>query len=137
MSDEKKKTRRQWLYDEETKNIVTAETAFDLNKMTDEAALFTKLYGCKQYLADCIASKGGKEFSDEERAEVMLDRFENLCDDKFKLTFTESGFYFKDPNAVAAKRSGGVGRSKIVQGLMDKKGFTEDEAIEFWNSISK
>ncbi len=48
---EKKKTRRQWLYDNETDNIVTKETAFDLNKMTDEAALFLKLYGCKQYLA--------------------------------------------------------------------------------------
>ena len=137
MSDtEKKKTRRQWLYDSETNNIVTTETAFELDKMTPQAELFISLYGCKQYLADCIASKGGDEFSDEERAEAMQERFGNLCSDKFKIIHTESGFYFKDPDAKPTTRTGGVGRSKVVQGLMDKHGWSEDKAINFWNSIS-
>lgn len=136
MAKDKKKTRRQWLYIEESNLLNTKEAEFDLTLITNQANMFLTLYGCKQYLADVIASKGGSEFSDKERSEAMQDRFNNLCSDKFKLIHTESGFYFKDPNAAPASRGGGVGRNKVVQGLMDKKGFTEEEAIEFWNSIS-
>jgi hypothetical protein len=130
---EDKKTRRQWLYDSEKNNMVTTETSFNLNDMTEEADLFLKLYGCKQYLADCIAAKGGSEFSDTERANAMTERFNNLCDDKFKLTHTESGFYFKDPDAVATKR-GGIKQSALYDGLIEM-GKTHEEAIEFINKI--
>ena len=132
MSEDKievtKKARRQWLVDKS--NLVTTETAFDMDEMTEDASLFLKLYGLKQYLADCIASKGGSEFSDTERADVMIERFNNLCDEKFLVVHTESGFYFKDPDAVATKR-GGIKRSDLVQGLIDSGKYTEEEALAF------
>lgn len=132
MSDNKiKKTRRQWLYDQDV--LMTKEANFPLEDMTEEADLFLKLYGCKQYLADCIANKGGTEFSDEERAEAMQDRFDNLCDDKFKLTHTESGFYFKDPDAVATKR-GGIKQSALYDYFI-ADGHTHEQAIEAINKI--
>ena len=136
MAEDKKKTRRQWLYISEADILNTKEAEFSLELITEEAALFLKLYGCKQYLADCIASKGGDEFSDKERAETMIDRFSNLCSDKFKLTLTESGFYFKDPDAVAAKR-GGIKRSDLVQGLIDSGKYTEEEALAFAIKLSQ
>jgi len=136
MAEDKKKTRRQWQYDNDTSELSTKEADFSLTGMTKEAALFLKLYGCKQYLADCIASKGGDEFSDKERAEAMTDRFDNLCSDKFKLIHTESGFYFKDPDAVATKR-GGIKRSDLVQGLIDSGKYTEEEALAFAIKLSQ
>ena len=66
----------------------------------------------------------------------MQDRFENLCSDKFKLTHTESGFYFKDPDAVATKR-GGINRSSLVQGLIEEHGFTEEKALAFAIKLSQ
>ncbi len=123
------KTRRQWLYNNDTGELSTKEKMFDLNTINPEAALFLKLYGCKQYLADCIANKGGEEFSDEERAGTMQERFANLCDDKFIIVNTESGFYFKDPNAVT-KRGGGVVVKKIYAGCIDD-GKTDAEAKAF------
>lgn len=115
---EDKKTRRRWLYDNETGIIITAETAFDLNKITGQAELFLSLYGCKQYLAHCIASKGGKEYSNEERAATMQERFSNLCSDEFKLTHTESGFHFKDPNAAETARQPSATLETIYNGLI-------------------
>ena len=129
----KKKTRRQWLYDIETDTIVTKGTSFPLTKMTPEADTFLKLYGCKQYLADCIASKGGDEFSDEERADLMTERFNNLCDDKFLITHTESGFYFKDPAAVSTKRTG-IKQSALYNGLIEM-GKSHEEALAFITKI--
>ena len=133
---EDKKTRRQWLYIEESNLLNTKEAEFDLDVITPEADLFLKLYGCKQYLADCIASKGGEEFSDKERADTMHERFDNLCSDRFKLTHTESGFYLKDPDAVATKR-GGIKRSDLVQGLIDSGKYTEEEALAFTIKLSQ
>ena len=130
MSDtEKKKARRQWLYDDGTAELSTKEGEFYLADITKEADLFLRIYGCKQYLADCIASKGGVEFSDNERYITMTERMSNLCNDKFKLTYTESGFYFKDPNATT-KRGGGVMVKKIYAGCIDD-GKTDAEAKAF------
>ncbi len=135
MSDDKvKKTRRNWLINES--DLITKETSFDMTLVTEVGNEFLKMYGAKQYLVDKIANKGGIEFSDQERSDAMQERFDNLCNDKFKLVHTEAGFYFKDPDAVPVSRGGGIGRSKVVQGLMDKHNWTEDKAIIFWNEIS-
>ena len=130
------KTRRQWVYDNETGILSTKEKMFDISEVSPEAGLFLKLYGCKQYLADVIASKGGTEYSDKERATIMQERFGNLCNDKFKLTHTESGFYFKDPDAVATKR-GGIKRTSLIEGLMEDFDMTEEEALAFAIKISQ
>ena len=124
---EDKKTRRQWLYNSETGELTTKEATFDLNLVTKEADLFMKLYGSKQYLVDGIASKGGSEYSDEERASTMQERFSRLCNDKFKLTYTENGFSFKDPDAVATKRENSVGIETLYNGLV-KDGMEPEEA---------
>ena len=137
MSEDKtKKTRRQWLLSDDSTVLKTAEGSFDTDELTAEGQQFIMLYGCKQYLADSVASKGGVEYTDAERLDTMQDRFDNLCSDKFVIVKTEAGFYFRDPDATPVSRGGGVGRSKVVQGLMDKHGWSEDKAILFWNEIS-
>ncbi len=131
---EKKKTRRQWLYDEDTGDLTTNEATFNMAEITTESDLFLRLYGCKQYLADKIASKGGEEFSDSERADAMQERFSNLTSDKFKLVHTESGFYFKDPNATT-KRGGGVMVKKIYDACI-AEGKSDDEARDFVKTVT-
>ena len=134
-NDKTKKARRQWLYYNESNELKTKEIGFNLDQLTLDAKLFLRLYGCKQYLADCIASKGGIEFSDKERADTMQERFVNLCDEKFKITHTEAGFYFRDPDAVATKRGSGVIVLKIYNAcLLDGK--TADEAKAFVLSVT-
>ncbi len=137
MSEDKikvtKKIRRQWLFDAETNNIVTIETAFDLNLVTPEGKLFLQLYGFKQYEADIISAMGGTEFSDAERADKMNERYDDLCDKKFKIVHTEAGFYFKDPDAVAAKR-GGIKQSALYDYFIEQ-GHSHEEATAAINKI--
>jgi len=132
MSEDKtKKARRQWQIEEG--NLITAEAGFPLEELTKEGELFLKLYGCKQYLADSIAAKGGIEFTDTERAATMTERFVNLCDEKFKITHTEAGFYFRDPDAVATKR-GGIKQTALYDYFI-ADGLTHEQAIAAINKI--
>jgi len=122
------KKRRRWLLNSDNTILSTNEGEFNLNDIEPEGELFLRLYGLKQYLADSVANRGGTEYSNDERLEFMQEKYDNLCNDKFRLTKTESGFYFKDPDAVAKR--GGIKQSALYEGLIEM-GKTHEEAIEF------
>lgn len=136
MAEDNKKIRRQWLFNASTMIISTKEGSFDLSKATEQGMLFLTAYGAKQLLVDKIAGKGGEEYSDVERLDLMTVKYDQLLNKKCILTHTENGFSLKDPDAVVT-RSGGIKRSDLVQGLIDSGKHTEEEALAFATKLSQ
>ena len=110
--------RRHWLIDMAKNILSTSEKTFELDEMTEGATGFLILYGLKQYLADCLAVQKPIVLTEAEIKERLDKRFGNLCSSKFELTLTDSGYYWKDPNAVAASRKPSVTLDAIYNGLI-------------------
>ncbi len=124
--DKSKKTRRQWLFNDETGVLSTDEASFNFDKMTAQGNQFLLQYGCKQYLADSLAVQKPIVLTTDEMIERMTARFNNLCNDDFKIVQTESCFYLKDPN-VTTTRGQSASLDTIYNGLIND-GMTPDEA---------
>lgn len=125
MANDKPK-RRHWLIDTAKNVLSTVGITFKLDKMTEGAIHFLMLYGLKQYLADCLAVQKPVVLTTAEIKERLDKRFANLCSDKFELITTESGYYWKDPNAVAAIRGESASLETIYTGLVNDGNSPED-----------
>jgi len=103
-----KKDRKVWTVDGaiKTMSCKLIGLAVNLTELTIKAKEFLMLYGLKQYLSDCVAGMGGKEYSNKERVAKMLSKFAPLCKDTCSMMITEAGtFHWKDPDRVITRAS--------------------------------
>ena len=134
--------RRNWTVSEDFSTLYMNgnELIIDLSNDTDDAKLFDRLYGRKQYLSDAMAGKTGTD-----ALNAAKERNASHSDDAFELVRTDKGFGFRDPNATRtfgpriskeekAARENFLRMSKAEQKAMTpllKKLYTNDAVVKY------